>query len=246
VAKDGSKQATKSARAQARAAQKEQRRRQLSNIGAAFRLARQHDRWLLPVLIALPVAIIAGFVVLGIALGHVIIFPVLGVLLAAMATAGLFGRRAGAAAFAEVEGKPGAAAGVLQGLRGAWRTAPEPVAFTRNLDLVHRAVGRPGVVLVGEGVPNRVGQLLVQEKRRVSRVAPDVPIYEVTVGDGPGAVPLRKLRGHLGKLPRNISPAEVREVEHRLRALASGPPMPKGPMPQPGKIPKGVRRSMRG
>jgi hypothetical protein len=240
------KKATKRDRSTARGAQRDQRRQQMSNVKAAFGVARRHDKWLLPALIGLPVVVIGGFVVLGITTGHVILFPIVGVMLAAIATSALFGRRAGSAAFAEVEGKPGASAGVLQGLRGAWRSAPEPVAYTRNFDLVFRAIGRPGVVLVAEGSPARVSQLLAQEKKRVSRVAPDIPIYEVTVGDEKGTVALRKLRSHLQKLPRNISPAQVREVEHRLRALASGPPMPKGPMPQPGKIPKGMRRSMRG
>jgi hypothetical protein len=135
---------------------------------------------------------------------------------------------------------------VLNALRGAWRVSEQPVAFNRTFDLVHRAIGRPGVVLVGEGARQRVAQLLMQEKKRVSRVAPDVPIYEVIVGDGEGEVSLRKLRNHMTKLPRNIKPAQVREVENRLRALGAGPPLPKGPMPQPGKIPKGMRKGMRG
>jgi uncharacterized protein DUF4191 len=240
------RKSAKAARAAASNAQREKRSQQMSNVKAAFGIARRHDKWLIPALITVPLVIIGGFVVLGIAIGHVIVFPILGVLLAAAATSALFGRRAGAAAFAEVEGKPGASAGVLQSLRGAWRSSPEPVAYTRNFDLVFRAVGRPGVVLVAEGSPARLVQLIAQEKKRVSRVAPDTPIYDVVIGEEKGQVTLRKLRSHLQKLPRNISPAQVRELEHRLRALASGPPMPKGPMPQPGKIPKGMRRSIRG
>ena len=51
------------------------------------------------------------------------------------------------------------------------------------MDVVHRAVGKPGVVLVGEGSPNRLPSLLAAEKKRVSRVAFDVPIYDLQVGD---------------------------------------------------------------
>ena len=97
----------------------------------------------------------------------------------------LFGRRASRAAYSEIEGRPGAAGSVLNGLRGAWRVQLG-VAFTRNQDLVHVAVGRPGVVLVGEGSPHRVTQLLLQEKRRYARAAPDIPVYEVSVGDASG------------------------------------------------------------
>lgn len=231
----------------ARQTRRQSRREQIGNIKAAYKLARQHDKWLLPLIIVVPVVVIGGFVALGIVTGHPYFFSFMGVLLGALATAAVFGRRAGAAAYAEVEGRPGAALGVLNALRGAWRVSEQPVAFTRSMDLVHRAVGRPGVVLIGEGSPYQLRQLLTQEKRKVGRVVPDIPVYEVIVGDGEGQVPLRKLRGYLGKLPRNIKPAQVREVDNRLRALAgSGPPLPKGPMPQAGKIPKGMRRSIRG
>jgi len=59
------------------------------------------------------------------------------------------------------------------------------------MDVVHRAVGRAGVVLVGEGSPNRLPGLLAAEKKRVARVAFDVPIQDYQVGDGPGQIPLR-------------------------------------------------------
>ena len=72
------------------------------------------------------------------------------VLLAVLTGTAIFGRRATEAMYAQVEGRPGAAAAVLQGMRGDWRVTPA-VGFTRNQDLVHRVIGRPGVVLVGEG-----------------------------------------------------------------------------------------------
>ena len=40
------------------------------------------------------------------------------------------------------------------------------VAFTRNQDLVHRVISRAGIVLVGEGNPSRVKQLLNTEKTK--------------------------------------------------------------------------------
>ena len=207
----------------------------------AFSMARRNDKWLLPIIIATPIVVLAVFMLLSLfVIGHLIYVSIFAVLAAVMATLVVFGRRATSAAYLEVEGRPGAAAGVLQGLRGAWRVQPA-VAVTRNQDFVHRAVGRPGIVLVGEGQFHRVGQLLVQEKRRVGRAAPEVPIYEVNVGDGDGQVALRRLQGHLNKLPRNMKPAKVRELDNRLRALGAGqPPIPKGPIPgfRPGQTPK--------
>jgi hypothetical protein len=207
----------------------------------AFSMARRNDKWLLPIIIVTPIIVLAIFIVLSLfVFGYLIFFSIFGVLFAILATLVVFGRRATAAAYLEVEGRPGAAAGVLQGLRGAWRVQPA-VAVTRNQDFVHRALGRPGIVLVGEGAPHRVGQLLIQEKRKVGRAAPEVPIYEVNVGDADGQVALRRLQSHLNKLPRNMKPAKVRELDHRLRALGAGqPPLPKGPIPgfRPGQTPR--------
>jgi hypothetical protein len=211
----------------------------------AFTVTRKHDRLLIPLLIATLVVVTGGLIAVGFLLGHWLTFTILGVFAGVLAAMVMFGRRASRAAYSEIEGRPGAAGSVLNGLRGAWRVQLG-VAFTRNQDLVHLAVGRPGIVLVGEGSPHRTQQLLIQEKRRYARAAPDIPVYDVNVGDAPNQIPLRRLQGHMQKLPRNIKPARVRELDNRLRALVGGPPIPKGPMPQTGKIPKGARKGMRG
>jgi hypothetical protein len=112
---------------------------------------------------------------------------------------------------------------------------------------VHRVVGRPGVILLIEGSPARLKNLIVQEKKRVSRVAPDVPVYDITVGDGEGEVPLRKLQTHFIKMPRNITPKQINALENRLQALtATRPPLPKGPLPKGARMPKGAKLNRRG
>jgi hypothetical protein len=98
------------------------------------------------------------------------------------------------------------------------------------------------VVLVGEGAPSRVANLIAAEKRRTARFVPETPIYEVVAGDGERQVPLRKLQAHLTKLPRNLKPAEVTAVNARLRALgATNLPLPKGPLPKNARMPRGPR-----
>src|SRR5205823_384341 len=87
--------------------------------------------------------------------------------------------------------REGRAAWALENLRGGWKVTPAVVGTTQ-LDAVHRVVGRPGVVLVAEGAPHRLKPLLAQEKKRVSRLVGDTPIYDVTVGNGEGQVPLAK------------------------------------------------------
>lgn len=145
----------------------------------------------------------------------------------------IFSYRARRTTFAQAQGKPGAASWAMKQLRGDWRIT-DGVLGNSQSDLVHRVIGRPGIVLVAEGSPLRVKSLLSQEKKRLARVVGDTPIYDVQVGDGAGQVPLKKLNSHLTKLPRNIQGAQIRALEKRLQAVGA----PKMPMPQ-GPLPKG-------
>jgi len=152
----------------------------------------------------------------------------------------VFGRFAQSAQYAAIEGQPGAAAAILQTVRGGWTVTPA-VAANRNMDVVHRAVGKPGVVLVGEGSPSRLPSLLAAEKKRISRVAYDVPIYDIQVGNEEGQVPIRRLQRKLMRLPRNLKGPAVAELNFRLKALPGNLQAPKGPMPKTGRMPKPPR-----
>ena len=125
--------------------------------------------------------------------------PVLGVVLGALAAFIIFGRRAQRSVYRKADGQTGAAAWALDNLRGKWRVTPG-VAATGHFDAVHRVLGRPGVILVGEGSASRVKPLLAQEKKRTARLIGDVPIYDIVVGSGEGEVPLAKLERHLTRL----------------------------------------------
>lgn len=179
------------------------------------------------------------FVVL-LLLGLVWIGLVAGLLVGPLVALTFFGRRAAGAQLAAIQGQPGAAAAVVQSMRGVWRLTPA-VAVARGrregeADLVHRVLGRPGVVLIGEGSPARVRQLLAQEKRRVARVSKDLPVHEVSVGSGNGQVSLSDLRVHLMRLPRAVKPREIGKLERKLSALGEqNVPLPKGPMPRAPK-----------
>lgn len=155
-----------------------------------------------------------------------------------------FSRRAMRAAYARIEGQPGAAAAVIESLRGKWAVTPA-VAISRNEDMVSRVVGKPGVILVSEGAATRVGHMLANERKKTARWVPDVPIYEVQIGDDEGQIPLGKIQKTLGKLPKNLRGSEVTEVRRRLEALGNvqqNMPVPKGPMPT---SPRQVRRQRR-
>jgi hypothetical protein len=221
-------------------------RDRFKQIGPAFSFVRRHDKLIIPLLLLtflVPIAVGVGVALLT---GDWLLTMPLAVAISLLLTMILFTRRVARATYAEVEGKPGAAAAVLQNMRGNWRITPG-VAATVQQDVVHRVVGRPGVILLIEGSPARLKNLIVQEKKRVSRVAPEIPIYDVAVGDGEGEVPLRKLQTHMVKMPRNITPKQINALENRLQALtATRPPLPKGPLPKGARMPKGAKLNRRG
>ena len=208
-------------------------------IKMAFNLTKENDPRLVLVLITAFLVPLAVFVGLGILLGHPIYLGILGLLTGVLALVAVFGRRMQKMQFASVEGQPGAAAAVLQTMRGNWRVTPA-VGFTREQDLVHRVVGLPGVILVGEGNPGRTRGLIGTEKKRLARFIGDTPVYDVMVGDGEGQVPLKGVQRHLMKLPRNIKPARVNELERMFKAMPTGLPIPKGAMPT--RVPRGKMR----
>ncbi len=217
------------------------RRERLSQIRGAFTMTRKADSKMLPMVLGTFLIVLAVFVLLGLLINHPITLGLFGVVFALLGAVAVFGRRVQRTAYGQVEGQLGAAAAVLSNVRGNWRVSPA-VGFSKEQDLLHRVIGRPGIILVGEGNPNRVRHLVGNEKRRLSRLVGDTPIYDVAVGDGEGQLALKDLEKHLAKLPRNIKPARVNELEARLKALgaAGALPIPKGPMPT--RVPRGRAR----
>ncbi len=223
----------------------------LAQLRQAYTITKQNDRnigliLLLTFLIGAGVTAILGVLVLGTGLFGTIITVVFSILIGILALLAVFGRRAEKAAYAQVEGQPGAAAGALQMMKRGWNVKPA-AGFTKNQDVMHRVIGRPGIILVGEGNGSRVRSLLAAErKKHVRIVGDDVPVLEVVVGRGDGEVPLPKLVKHLRKMPKSVKPAEQTAIINKLKALdAMRPtaPMPRGPVPTSMK---GARRAMRG
>ena len=201
------------------------------------------DKKFVPLVVAafvLTVAVVGG---IGFAIGSPVLFTSFGVLFGILAALIVTGRRASAAAFAGIEGQPGAGAAVLSAMRGHWHVTPA-VGITRQQDFVHRVVGRPGVILVAEGSGSRPRELLTAELRRTRRLIGDTPLYDVVVGEGEGRVAIPQLQKHLMKLPRNLKPREVNELEARLKAVGGmNVPLPKGPIPgMGGKVPRPKQR----
>jgi hypothetical protein len=200
-------------------------------IKQAYFLTRKNDPKL-PWFMLIAFVAVAGVIeLIGILFSSPWLFLPLALVTGGLAAMIVFGRRAQGSAYRQVEGQPGAAAWVLEGMRGDWRVSAG-VAGTTQLDAVHRVLGRPGVILVAEGVPSRVRNLLAQEKKKVARIVGDTPIYDIVVGDEDRQVPLRKLSNHVMKLPRNLTAAELNSLGRRMSAMSSGRmPVPGGPLP---------------
>lgn len=153
--------------------------------------------------------------------------------------------RAKKATFVRYAGQPGSAEVALTMLDSKkWAYTPV-ITANRQLDVVHRAVGPAGIVLIAEGQPGRVQSLLNSEVKKHEQLSYGVPVITVQMGDAEGQVPLTRLATHIKKLPKKLAPSQIADIKARLRALdAARPkaPIPRGPMPKM----KGINRAMRG
>ncbi len=174
-----------------------------------------------------------------------ILWIIMALMLAALGALLVLTRRAKQGAYARHAGQAGSAEVALSMLNTKKYTHQAAVAFNRDLDMVHRVVGPPGVVLIGEGKTPGLKQLLAQEQRRHQQVLYGVPVTTLVMGDGTGQVKLTDLQKTIEKLPKAIQPNQQTQIQTKMRSLdAMRPkaPIPKGPMPKM----KGVNRAMRG
>jgi hypothetical protein len=214
----------------------------LAEIRQAYRAIRSIDTrigwWML--LAALVTA--GGLVGVGALLGSpwVFYFAILALPSALLAATIVMNRRGNRAMYTALDGQAGATGAALSGMgRRGWYVSQEPVAVdgargVKAADLagaamVFRALGRPGVVLIGEGPGARVQKLLRQEEKKVVRVAPGVPVHLWVAGDGDEQVPVRKLSWRLTRMKPVLSKAETAVVNKRLKSLGGlRPPVPPG------------------
>jgi hypothetical protein len=201
-----------------------------------FQMTRRVDKTALPMmLLAFFVPVLLGVVAALLLTGGnvlaLVLYIVVGVMLGFLLLLIVLGRKAERAAYSQIEGQPGAVGAVMKsGLRRAWRAAEMPVAVQgRSQAAVYRAVGRPGVVLVAEGGAGQTRRLVDEERRKVTRILPNVPVHVLNVGPDADSVPLHKLAGRMNKLKSSINRNEVLAVSNRLQSLGqNGLPIPKG------------------
>jgi Domain of unknown function (DUF4191) len=202
----------------------------LKQIGQVIAFTAKGDKWFLPMVIA-AVIIPLALTVLVVLLGWGIVWIPVGVLVALLAGVIVLNLRSNAAMMNAAEDQPGAAASLVENMRGDWRVRPA-ASSTTQFDMVHVVIGRPGVILLAEGNPQRVRGLLGGEKKRLSKVIGNAPLYDYVIGNDEGQVPIRKLRTTIMRLPRNLTGKDVNALDKRLAALMARPQMPKGAIPK--------------
>ncbi|MCL1838126.1 MAG: DUF4191 domain-containing protein [Propionibacteriaceae bacterium] len=188
---------------------------------------------------------LAVFVVLSFFLTPFWMWLILGVGFALIAAMFMLTDRAKKSTYKRFKGQPGSAEVALGMLNKKQWTYTSPITVNKQMDVVHRVVGKAGILLIGEGSAARLKPMLSSEQKRHEQIAYQVPVTTILMGNDAGQVPLEKLENHIKKLPKTIRPLQINEVKKRLQALDSVRqmlPMPKGPM----VMPKGANKAMRG
>ena len=211
-----------------------------------FQMTRRYDSnivWILVLAFLIPVLITVGLALL-LSPGNVfsiVLWSISGVLAGILAMLIILGRRAEKAAYSQIEGQPGAVGAVLRSsLKRGWVGSEMPVAVNgKTQDAVYRAVGRGGVVLIGEGPRTRTARMVEEERRKVSRVLGTIPVTVVSVGPDEDAIPLHKLAAKLSRIKPTLTKAEVLAVNNRLSSLGTKLPIPKGVDPMKARPQRG-------
>ncbi len=229
----------------AREKKNKSKKRWWSYLADAYRVSKQSYSWA-------PWAILGSFIA-GLIIGVIgsvttnrwIMWMLLGILMGVTLALLVLVQMVKRATFLQIDGLPGAVGAVLGNIRRGWVIDQEPVRFNvRNQDMVYRAIGRPGIVLIAEGPADRVNRLLNDERKAMKRVAPSAPVQVVKAGNREGQVPLRKLERHIKRLPKVMSHDEVAAVSARMKAVQTNAlPIPKGIDPFNARP---DRRAMRG
>jgi hypothetical protein len=207
----------------------------LKQMWQVFQMTRRYDdRAVLYIALGAALPIVLGVLVAVLLSGGNVFTMVLwilaGVLAGVLLALIILGRRAERAAYSQIEGQPGAVGAVLRSsLKRSWRGSEMPVAVNgKTQDAVYRATGRGGVVLISEGPKTRTQRMIDEERRKVNRILPNVPVTIISVGPDADSVPLHKVPRRLSKIKPTLTKAEVLAISNRLQSIESQMPIPKG------------------
>ncbi|WP_104092403.1 DUF4191 domain-containing protein [Arthrobacter sp. GMC3] len=196
-----------------------------------FKMTRRHDPMVLWLMLGafFGLILVALLVTLLVSPGNWITGLLLGIPLGLLGALLIMSRRAERAAYAQIEGKPGAAGAALSSLKRGWIFDEQPAAVNpRTQDVVFRAIGKPGIVLVTEGPSTRVKGLVDSERRRLNRILPNVTVTVIETGKGEGQTSIAKVTKKMNKLKGELTKVEVSAVNKRISSMGNKLPIPKG------------------
>ena len=194
-----------------------------------YKMTRKSDpmiTWLMLGAFLVPIAVSLG---IGLLLENWITGLLVGIPLGLLCALLIMSRRAERAAYAQIEGKAGAAGAALSSLKKGWIFDEQPASVNpRTQDVVFRAIGKPGIVLVTEGPSARVKSLVDAERRRLNRILPNVTVTVLETGKGEGQISIAKVTKQMGKLKKELTKVEVSAVNKRISSMGNKLPIPKG------------------
>jgi Domain of unknown function (DUF4191) len=219
-----------------------------SQLKTLYRFTVEAYSWLPYALIGILLAGIAlgvgiGFLIPPVAVWSIILWGVSGLMFGLLAALMTMTRLSTTAMYKKIDGMPGAAGHVLSTSLGRkWQASDMPVGVNpRTQEAVYRAVGRGGVVIVGEGSRGRLTRLVNDERAKVQRVASGVPVTVFYVGHGDDEVPIGKLAKEIKSLPKKIDrttmAAVIKRIDSVSKSIASMP-IPKGIDPTKVRAPR--------
>ncbi|SFS05200.1 protein of unknown function [Microbacterium sp. cf046] len=201
--------------------------------------------WLLAgiLLAGIGLGVAVGFLLPPVALWSIILWGVTGLMLGILGSLMVMTRLSTTAMYKQIDGMPGAAGHVMSTSLGRnWQSSDMPVGVNpKTQEAVYRAVGRGGVVIVGEGARGRLTRLVNDERSKAQRVATGVPVHVFYVGHGQDEVPIAKLSSTIKSLPKKIDRATMAAVIKRLSSVSqslASLPIPKGIDPTKARAPR--------
>ncbi|MGF3055308.1 DUF4191 family protein [Microbacterium sp. YY-01] len=231
-----------------RSSEPEKRPGFFSQIRSLFRFTRDIYPWLpwlqiSVLLLGIGGGLIVGFLMRPFSWITVVLWAVTGLMVGVLAAMFIMTRLSTKAMYQKIDGMPGAAGHVLSTSLGrSWQAADSPVGVNpKTQEAVYRAVGRGGIVVVGEGSRGRLTRLVNEEKVKAKRVAHGVPVTVLYLGHGEDEVPIDALAKTVKKLPKSIDKPTQAAVIKRLESVSqslSSLPIPKGIDPLKARAPR--------
>lgn len=230
----------------ARSSAPEKRPGIVSQLKGIYSFTAETYKWLPYLLIGLLVVgaalgVLVAFLIGASAWWSILLWGITGFMFGVMAAMFTLTRLSTGVMYQRIEGKPGAVGQVMSTSLGRrWQSSEMPVGVNpRTQEAVYRAVGRGGVVIVGEGSRGRLKRLINEEKARAGRVAQGVPVNVIYVGFGEDDVRLKDLAKAVKSLPKKIDTRTMAAVIKRIDSVSAGAiPIPKGIDPNRARAPR--------